>query len=177
MIYLLLLSIFFIVGLFTIGGGYAMIPLMIDKLTKYNLCTKEELLNFIAISESTPGTFAINVATFAGYKNGGVFGGIVATLGLVLPSLIIIILIAKIFNNLTKSTKAQNILKGIRPVVIGLIGSVIIDLIYSNIYIDNSFNYRFLLIGLVCTIIKIIFKKVHPIVLVLIGAVLGIILY
>ena len=86
MIFLKLFITFFQIGLFTFGGGYAMISLISEKVTAYGWLTEEELLNMIAVSESTPGPIAINMATFVGSDQGGVLGAICATLGVVLPS-------------------------------------------------------------------------------------------
>ena len=93
MIYLQLFLTFFEVGLFTFGGGYAMISLIREKALAFGWLSEEELLNMIAVSESTPGPIAVNMATFVGSAEGGFLGSLVATLGVVLPSFIIILLI------------------------------------------------------------------------------------
>ena len=108
-----MISLFFTflkIGLFTIGGGYAMIPLIKEYITKFSLATNEELLEFIAISESTPGPFAINISTFVGFKNGNFIGSILCTLGVVLPSFIIIIIISKFFNRFKENELVKYIL-------------------------------------------------------------------
>ena len=98
MIFLELFGTFFLIGLFTFGGGYAMIPMITEQVTAKGWMTTSELSNFIAISEMTPGPFAINISTFVGSKVGGLFGSICATFGVVLPSLIIIIIVAMVLN-------------------------------------------------------------------------------
>ena len=98
MIFLTLFYTFFLIGLFTFGGGYAMIPMITEQVTMKGWMSISELQNFIAISEMTPGPFAINIATFIGSKVGGFFGSVCATLGVVMPSLIIIIIVAIILN-------------------------------------------------------------------------------
>ena len=79
---------FFKIGLFTFGGGYAMIPMIIEETTKFELIEKNEIIDFIAISESTPGPFAINIATFIGYEQAGILGALFSTIGVILPSFI-----------------------------------------------------------------------------------------
>ena len=102
MIYLKLFLTFLKIGAFTFGGGYAMIPLIRDECLKSGWLTEDELLNFIAISESTPGPIAINMATFVGSSQAGFWGSFLATLGVVLPSFVIILLIASLVKNLLK---------------------------------------------------------------------------
>ena len=94
MIYLKLFLSFFKIGLFTFGGGYAMIPLIQETVLNNNWMGLEKLIDFIAISESTPGPFAINMATFIGTTKGGFIGAVFSTLGVVLPSFIIILIVA-----------------------------------------------------------------------------------
>ena len=94
---LILFWTFFKIGLFTFGGGYAMIPMIIEECEKLNYLTSDQIIDFIAISESTPGPFAINMATFVGYSQNGLLGAMAATFGVVLPSFIIILIIARIY--------------------------------------------------------------------------------
>ena len=94
MIYLKLLWTFFKIGLFTIGGGYAMIPMIKSEVVAVGWLTESELLDFMAISESTPGPFAVNVATFVGFNEAGVLGALCSTLGVILPSFIIILIVS-----------------------------------------------------------------------------------
>lgn len=178
-----LFIVFFQIGLFTFGGGYAMIPMMQDLLVdKYQWVSESQLLNFIAVSESTPGPFAINMATFVGSSQANVLGAIVATIGVVLPSFIIILLIAKLFTNFSKNKYVKSALKGIRPVVVGLILSVAISLVYNSFLVYDANNnaiieWRYLIIVALCVLFKKIFKKASPIYMILIAAVLGIVLY
>ena len=95
---------FFLIGAFTFGGGYAMIPLLEREVVeKHSWATEEELMDYYAVSQCTPGVIAVNVATFIGFKIGGNLGGVVATLGVVTPSLLIIMLIASILTNFVKT--------------------------------------------------------------------------
>ena len=109
------------IGLFTFGGGYAMISLIREQVLSHNWLSESDFLNMVAVSESTPGPIAVNMATFIGASQGGLLGSFIATLGVVLPSFIIILLIATLIRNLLKYKGVQAFLNGIRPCVIGLI--------------------------------------------------------
>ena len=106
MSYLSLFLSFFIIGTFTFGGGHAMIPFIQEEVLKYGWMTLEQLIDFIAISEGTPGPFAINIATFIGFKLGGFLGALVSTIGVIFTSFIVILLIAK-YLDLTQSQAEQ----------------------------------------------------------------------
>lgn len=200
MIYLTLFWEYFKIGLFTIGGGYAMLPLVTQIVEKYGWLTNAELLNFIGIAESTPGPFAINLATFIGVKVGGttslgVFGSIlgafVATFAVVLPSLIIIIVVTKLFQKFQSSKYVQGVLYGIKPVVVGLILSALLTvgcqvvlpkLSLKAIEKDGFAEFNWISLILVAVFVplsqvKIRKKKIHPIVLIVLSAVLGIVLF
>ena len=114
---------FFKIGLFTFGGGYAMIPLLTEEALITFGMTESEILNFIAVAESTPGPIAVNCATFTGYKKAGVLGALVATLGMVVPSFIVIFLISKFLDNFMEITLIANAFKGIKVAV----GVLILD--------------------------------------------------
>lgn len=183
MIYLKLFWTFFKIGLFTIGGGYAMIPMIKSEVIAIGWLTEAELLDFMAISESTPGPFAVNMATFVGFNEASVLGAIASTLGVVLPSFIIIIIVAKIVDKFLTNRFVKYALSGVRPVVVGLITSVAVGLIYNGIKLDIP-NFDFSKISyaslgiMVLTFILLRFKKTkNPIVLILISAVLGVVLF
>ena len=166
---------FFKIGLFTFGGGYAMIPMIQDEVISKGWLTGEQLINFIGISESTPGPFAINIATFVGSTKCGFLGAMATTIGVVLPSFIIILLIAKIFINFQKNKYVKNTLFGIKAVVAGLILSVVLSLLHTNLMDESIYvPYYIILVILIC--IKIAFKKINPILLILISALLGMII-
>ncbi len=178
---------FFKIGLFTFGGGYAMIPLVTEEAVKFGL-TEQTVMNFIAVCESTPGPIAINMATFIGSSQYGVLGAIAATLGVVMPSFIIILLIAALIKGLLKYKPVQGFLGGIRPIVVGLIVGTGITMILSTIfslkdvYQPTSFDWKALVIFGVTAItyysvLKIKKKSLSPIILILIAASLGIVLY
>ena len=109
------------IGSFTIGGGYAMIPLISDEIIKRKWLPEEDLPDIIALAQSAPGVLAVNMAIFTGYKIRGVKGSIAATLGSVLPSFLIILLIAMLFAGYKDNPVVIKIFKGIRPVVVSLI--------------------------------------------------------
>lgn len=130
---------FFKIGLFTFGGGYAMIPLISEEVSVFGI-SQYQLSDFIAISESTPGPFAINIATFIGYNSYGLLGAIITTLGVVLPSFIIMLLIA-IFINKIKHTKFfKTFLKTATPLILGLILSSTLKIGSLNLFNISSIN-------------------------------------
>ena len=137
-VWLNLFFAFFKTGLFTFGGGYAMLPLLKNELTqKQKWLTEDELLNYFSVGQCTPGIIAVNVATFCGYKLKKTWGAVVATLGLVLPSLLIIMLIASVFRSLTAEQEAVHVLNGIRLGVTALLVKVVYDFVVK-IYHDNE---------------------------------------
>ncbi len=187
-IYLDLLWTFFKIGLFTIGGGQAMIPLIMRDVVAKGWLSEEQLIDFIAISESTPGPFAINIATYAGVETAGVVGAICSTLGVVLPSLIIIMLIVKLFSAFMKKPAVAEIFVGVRSAVTGLLLAVFINLFLTMIFGMSSvwapaktapdYIGAGLFIALLAfSFIKIKGKKMQPIVIVVAAAVSGILCY
>ena len=185
MIYITLFIEFFLIGLFTFGGGYAMIPLVEDVvINKYGWMTTETFSYFLGVCESTPGPIAINMATYVGSLKGGILGSAVATLGVALPSIIIIILVASVLKNFTKNRHFQNALKGIKPVVLGLIFSTGLILIAKAIgYVSITsfiFNYKSLIIlaiiaGGYITYQKLAKKKPNTILVIILSACIGMI--
>jgi chromate transporter len=179
MIFLELFLTFLKIGAFTFGGGYAMLPLMKQEVLLNAWMTEEELLNFIAVAESTPGPVAINMATYIGVETGGLFGAIVATLGVVLPSFVVIMLVAKFYEKYKNSFIVKSCLAGLRPAVIGLMASAVVTLgagVFfpeglAKIAVDFSFFSSIVIFGL---IVYLAFKKVSPILLILLSAALGI---
>lgn len=118
---LLLFVEFFKIGLFSFGGGYGMLPLMEETVVNRGWINSSQFFDFVGVAESTPGPIAINMATFIGASQGGILGSLCATLGVVLPSFIIILLIAAVLKNLTKNRFFAGFMKGVKPVVTGLI--------------------------------------------------------
>lgn len=180
MIYAILFLTFFKIGAFTIGGGYAMLPLIQEAVLKKAWLGAEEIVNFIAVSESTPGPFAINIATYVGMETGGILGAISATLGVVVPSFVIILIVARIFDKFRTSKVVKGCMTGLKPAVIGLIGSAVVSIgktvffesgVSLSVFSDVSF-YVSLVIFAVMTVAA--FKKVHPILIICISALIGI---
>ncbi|MDI3537646.1 MAG: chromate transporter [Eubacteriaceae bacterium] len=187
MIYINLFITFFKIGLFTIGGGYAMIPLIQQEVLGNDWLTMTEFVNFLAVAESTPGPFAVNIATFIGMELGGIFGAIVTTTAVVLPSLIIIVLIAKLFTGFQDNKWVKGALYGIRPVVIALIASAVVSLMLKGLFLEgadmtslqtivNALQFKELLIFAITGLAYFKFK-LHPIQLVLLSGGLGIIFF
>ncbi len=180
---LLLFWTFFKIGLFTIGGGYAMIPMIESEVISRGWLTETELFNFLAISESTPGPFAINMATFVGVNQAGIIGGIFTTLGIITPSIIIIILIFKVYEKFITNKYVKATMNGIKAVVCGMIFVIAGELILKEIFKDGFdnllvFDYKAVIIIAILVALKLIFKKkMNPIILIGISAVLGIIGY
>ena len=187
MIFLELFWTFFKIGLFTFGGGYAMIPLIQQEVLSKGWIEANMLYNFIGISEATPGPIAVNMATFVGSTVGGSLGGssilgaFLATLGIVLPSFIIILIIAALLKNFMDNKVVAKILKGIKPVVIGLIMSAGVLLVYNNLA-KEQFDYISLVIMILLFVGSFVYKKIaqkdlSPIIMILVSAGIGMISY
>ena len=188
MIYLKLFLTFLQIGAVSFGGGYAMISLIREKVLMHGWLAEDELLNMIAVSESTPGPIAVNMATFVGSTQGGILGAFLATLGVVLPSFIIILIISALIRNLLKYKGVSAFLGGIRPCVIGLILATAITLLMNTLFAFKSIGDTFIIDakGLIIFVIivstaviskKIRKKPLSPILLILISAGLGMVTY
>ena len=188
MIYLALFLTFFEIGLFTFGGGYAMISLVCEKVAAHGWMSEAEILNMIAVSESTPGPIAVNMATFVGSSQGGLLGSLVATLGVVLPSFIIILLICAVIRNFLKYQGVQAFLRGVRPCVVALILATSINLALGNLLKISTIrggispDLRGILILAILVAVALVFKKIKkkkpsPILMILIAAGLGMLIY
>ena len=116
---------FFQIGLFAVGGGPATIPFLMDIPKRYDWYKVSDVANMLAVSESTPGPIGINMATYAGYNAAGFWGGIAATLSLVLPSLIVIMLVAKALDRFSQNMYVKSAFSIIRPAVTGLIATAV----------------------------------------------------
>lgn len=188
MIYIKLFLTFFEIGMFTFGGGYAMISLIRDKALAFGWLSEEEILNMVAVSESTPGPIAVNMATFVGSTQGGVFGALAATLGVVLPSFIVILLIAAFIRNFLKYKGVQAFLGGVRPCIVALILATAITMSLSTLLDFTTLtggilpDLRGIIILAVLVAISLVWKKLKkkklsPILMILISAGLGMLLY
>ena len=168
--YLELIWCFFKVGLVTFGGGYAMLPIVQREIVeKRGWATEEEILTYYAIGQCTPGVIAVNTATFIGDKQKGVIGGFLATFGVVLPSLIIISIIAALLNNFAELEVVQHALAGIRVAVVVLVGFSVWKLIQSGV--KKTFGWcLFVLVFLASAIFS-----VSPVLVVIVAAVAGLV--
>lgn len=180
MIYLTLYIEFFKIGLFAIGGGMATVPFLMELAEKYPWFTPAELANMIAISESTPGPIGINMATYAGYNAGGFPGALIATIGLVTPAIFIIVIIAKFLSNFSENKYVKSAFYGIRPMIAALIGYAVWQI--AEITFADTTGTKLVLYYpaiLICIILFALMqwkplKKLHPIIWIACGAVLGI---
>ncbi|MBR3593758.1 MAG: chromate transporter [Clostridia bacterium] len=180
MIYLQLLWTFFKIGALTFGGGYAMLPLIQSETLANGWATEEEIINFIAVSESTPGPFAINMATYIGTSQGGVLGAFLSTLGVVLPSFIIILIVARCYEKFKTNRFVAGAMTGLKPAVVGLIGAAVLS-VGKTVFVPENFStaifktdifYMSAILFIAMTVLA--FKKVHPIIIICISAVVGI---
>ncbi len=192
MMYLQLFWEFFKTGLFSIGGGMATIPFLYEMADKTNWFTRMDLANMIAVSESTPGPIGVNMATYVGYLTGGSQGGVlqallgavIATLGLVTPSIIVILIIAAVLNSFRNSKTVDRAFYGLRPASTGLIAAAGISVVVSNLITLGgtaehtfSLNWKGLILAAVLWLLSNKVKKtkgLHPIVFIGISAVVGI---
>lgn len=189
MIFFELFYTFFLIGLFTFGGGYAMIPMIQEQVVSKGWITESNLTDFIAVSECTPGPFAINISTFVGNSVGGVFGAICATVGVILPSIIVILIIAMIMKKFMKNKYVQGALKGVRPIVLALILSTALVLFIKVMFFRGNsllgefeFDIRSFTLLVILSSLLFIYKKVHKkslgaIKLLGLSALLGIIIF
>ena len=187
MIYLQLFWEFFKTGLFAVGGGMATIPFLYDISDKTGWFTHQDLANMIAVGESTPGPIGVNVATYVGYITGmdqggighAVLGSATATFGLVLPSLIVILIVAAMLKRFKDSPLVQKVFYGLRPASTGLIAAAGISVTVSNLFGSDTFfiNYKGILLAaalwLLTNKVKQT-KKLHPIVFIGASALVGI---
>lgn len=182
MIYLQLFLEFFKVGLFCFGGAFGMIPLIEETVVTRGWLTESEFFNLIGVCESTPGPIAVNTATYVGSVMGGPLGSICATLGVVLPSFLIILLIAAVLKNLTDNKYFKSFMRGVKPVVVALILSTGSLLLLKTIGYAGVQKFRVdvvsvvilvLLVGIYFGITRLWKKKLSAVKIVLLSAGLG----
>lgn len=186
-IYLKLFIEFAKIGLFTFGGGMATIPFLQDLAVRTGWFTLRQLTDFIAISESTPGPMAINMATYAGFTTGGVLGGCVATFGVIFPALVITTVVAGFLDRFRTNEYVNNAFYGLRACVIALIGYAFMSIVKVSLLnsgtslsdLSTLFNYRAVLIFIVMLVLTNLKKldKVHPVAFLALSAVMGIMLF
>jgi chromate transporter len=183
MIFLLLLYEFFKTGLLAVGGGLATIPFLQGMVDKYGWITQAELLNILAVAESTPGPIGVNAATYIGFRVAGIPGALVATLALVLPSLIVIMLVVRALNRFKDASLTKRLFLVLRPVSIGLIAAAAAGILMEvlNIRLQAArFNINFWGAGVFAIILTLQYvpkiKKLHPLVFISAAGLLGLII-
>lgn len=179
---LLLLSWeFFQIGLFAVGGGLATLPFLDKLVDKYEWFTAADLANIVAVSESTPGPLGINMATYTGFTGSGFLGGIVASLSIILPSWITILLIARILKQFNENLYVQAAFEGLRATVVGLIAAAVLGIMKLSFVIPDAsgfwslINYKALILFAVLAFVRFKFQKIHPIAVIGAGALLGVV--
>lgn len=182
MIYLELLVGFLQVGCFAFGGAYGAIPLIRDIVLSYGWLDDEALTYMIAISESTPGPIMVNMATYIGASQGGFWGAVIATTAVALPAFCVILLVMVLLKTLLDHPSVQAVLRGLKPCIIGIILATGGEMVLSNCLAQNTPDWK--AIGLTALLAAILFgsnyvlkKKLSPIALICIAAVLGILVY
>ncbi len=191
MLYLQLFWEFFKTGLFAIGGGMATIPFLYEMSDKTGWFTQTDLANMIAVSESTPGPIGVNMATYVGYISGmceggvlcAIMGAVTATLGLITPSIIVILIIAAALRSFRDNKYVNHAFYGLRPASTGLIAAAGLSVLFANMFIGEKvalafLNWKGLILAAVLIILTNCFKKtkgLHPIVFIGLSAVVGIV--
>ena len=185
MIYLELFLTFFRIGLFTFGGGYAMLPLIQDAVLQNAWLSEEAIVNFIAVSESTPGPIMVNLATYIGSSQAGFLGAVVATLAVVFPSFLIILLVTALLKTALKNKYVQAVLRGLKPCVIGIVLATGIYMVLKNCF-GTVAALKMNLQAMIITALlaaslfgykKFAKKKLSPIILIIISAAAGVVVY
>lgn len=168
----ILFATFFKTGLFTFGGGYAMLPLLKDEVvTRHGWASEDELLDYFSIGQCTPGIIAVNVSTFCGYKLKGIAGAVVATSAMILPSLIIITLIASILNHYINLPAVTSAFAGIRIGVTALLANLVFDM-GRKIFAEST-NRRLHAILFAAAFVLLIFGNVSAVLIVIMAAAAG----
>lgn len=185
MIYLQLFWEFFKTGLFSVGGGLATLPFLSKMGSQFSWFTQEDLGNMLAVSESTPGPIGVNMATYVGNLTGGIVGGILATFALVLPSYIVIVAIAKAMERFKENKYVQGSMTLLRPASVGMVSAAVLGVLQSVLLdMDAVMALQWssmillpsLLVFLALLVFYLKFNKLHPVVVLAIGAVAGIVL-
>lgn len=190
MILLQLFWEYFKTGLFAVGGGMATVPFLYDMSDKTGWFTRAQLADMLAISESTPGPLGVNMATYVGYTTAGVLGSIVATVGLVMPSVIIILMIAKVLQQFRHNRYVDSAFYGLRPASTGLIASAGVTIAMASLLDLDAFHATSLVSDLIlwkpCLLAAVVLvltnwvkptKKLHPVVFILFSAIIGVIFH
>lgn len=167
------------IGLFSFGGGYAMIPLIQKEIESHGWLSASEFVDIIAISEMTPGPVAVNSATFVGYKAAGLLGGVIATFGVALPSMVLVLIVSRYFFKFQDHPLNKMIFYGIRPIVVGLIFSAAIFVAQTAFFKEGAtflsiIDLKSIIIFLI-TLICLIKFKINPIAMIILAGILGVV--
>ena len=174
---------FFKIGAFTFGGGLAMLRLAQDVVLQKGWLQADQIIDFVALSESTPGPFAINMATYVGASQSGILGAMCATLGVVLPSFIVILIVAHFYKQFQNSHTVKGIMTGLKPTAIGLIASAVISMAITvflpnglsfDILKSNEFYVSIAIFAISCFLVFFKKIKIQPIIVICLSAILGI---
>ena len=183
MAFLELFLTFFMIGACTFGGGYAMMPLMQEQVgLRWNdIIPAQEITDFIAVSESTPGPFAVNMATYVGSEVAGLVGSACATLGVILPSFIIILIVARCYDRFRQSRVVKGCMSGLKPASVGLIAGAVLS-VFLTVFFPAGLTAAafttvtfYISVALFGAMLVLALKKVHPILIICISAVVGIV--
>ncbi|MCI9105450.1 MAG: chromate transporter [Lachnospiraceae bacterium] len=185
MIYISLFLVFLKIGMFAFGGAYGAIPLIQESVLAHGWMDEAMFSNMIAVSESTPGPIMVNAATYIGHSQAGIAGAAVATLGVVLPSFLIILLVTALFRGCLNQRRIQAVLKGVKPCLMGVIFAIGIFMIVKNIFPEgegNSLDIMAMAVLAVLAVVSILGKRIKkqeisPVVLIIIAGVAGSLLY
>lgn len=168
---------FFKIGLFAVGGGLVTIPFLYELAAKTNWFDASLIPDMIAISESTPGPLGVNMSTYTGFIVGGIWSGIIATIGLVAPAIIIILIVSKFLEKFKQNKTVKNIFYGLRAGVIGLISVIGINILTESLVINNPFSLKIKELFLFLAILLLMQKtKLHPILFIVASGLIGILL-
>lgn len=185
MIYLQLFYEFFKTGLFAMGGGLATLPFLASIADRYPWFDRAMLIDMVAVAESTPGPIGVNMATFAGFTAGGIGGGLIATFGLVLPSFLVVVVIAQFLGKFSENQSVKAVFYGLRPTVCGMIAAAgasvaQVALLHAEIPFSIAnplavLNWKAIGLAVACYVLYVTFQK-HPLFYILGGAIAGILL-
>lgn len=178
----MLLSLFFlflIIGALSFGGGYAMIPVIGTEVTKRDWVTTSEYTDVVALAGMTPGSIASNTATAVGYQVAGLPGAVVSSIAIILPSIIIVLIIALFFNKINQSKLVQSAFYGLRPIVTSLIIYAAIHFAISNgiLALNLSWHTISLFLIFLISLIGLSYYKIHPTLVILFAGIIGVIIY
>ena len=174
-IFIQLLYEFCKTGLFAVGGGMATVPFLKDIARNYPWFTETELLDMIAISESTPGPIGVNMATYAGFRAGGPLGALCSTLALIAPSIIIILIVSRMMRQFQENRLVKHAFYCLRPASAGLIVGAMASIYHETLFYPGATSLPALALFAVFLAAVIKFKKLHPVVFIALGAVCGIV--